>query len=225
MLNKIKNWILSLFKKKEVVKKESKIEKETFMPKMLTEQDYTQASKLLQCDIPSIKAVISVETSGKGFISNTNKPTILFEGHIFYKQLKQRGKNPEDYKIGNEDIIYSKWTKQYYKQGLDEYKRLERAKKIDIVAAYSSASYGLGQIMGFNYKLCGYDSVENFVEAMCVSEGNQLIAFCNFVKNNTKMWNALKRRDWATFACAYNGPEYVKNNYDVKLKKAYQKYL
>ncbi len=36
--------------------------------------------------------------------------------------------------------------------------------------------------------------------------------------------NALKNKDWGTFARLYNGPAYAQNKYDIKLAEAYQKY-
>ena len=62
------------------------------------------------------------------------------EGHIFWNELKKRGKNPEDYTTYNEDILYPKWSKEHYKGGIKEYERLERAIAIDEEAAISSAS-------------------------------------------------------------------------------------
>ena len=32
----------------------------------------------------------------------------------------------------------------------------------------------------------------------------------------------LRERNWAKFARAYNGPGYAQNQYDVKLKQAYE---
>lgn len=36
--------------------------------------------------------------------------------------------------------------------------------------------------------------------------------------------NALKNKDWKTFAKGYNGIKYAINNYDVKLANAYKKW-
>ena len=65
---------------------------------------------------------------------------LCIEGHIFWNELKKRGKNPEDYTTYNEDILYPKWSKEHYKGGIKEYERLERAIAIDEEAAISSAS-------------------------------------------------------------------------------------
>lgn len=90
-------------------------------------------------------------------------------------------------------------------------------------AALSAASWGRFQIMGFNHKIAGFDTVDALVEAMFQAEGKQLDAFVNFIRN-TKLDAPLRERRWADFARGYNGAEYAKNNYDNKLKAAYAKY-
>jgi len=168
----------------------------------------------------SIKAVIIVESGGNGFISD-NKPKILFEGHIFWSQLLKIGLDPNKFVKGNENIVYSKWTKIYYSE--DQYLRLEKAKKINNDAALKSTSWGLFQIMGFNHLSCGYNNVTDYVNDMYIDEQHQLQAFINFIKNdsNGNKYKALKAKDWATFAKLYNGSGYASNQYDIKLKKNY----
>lgn len=181
------------------------------------------AADLLHVEVAAIKAVLEVETGNKGGFLAVGKPTILFEGHIFWSQLKKRGIDPAKYQKGNEDILYPSWTTKYYKGGLDEYDRLERARAIHGEAADSSASWGLAQIMGFNYAVCGSKTVAEFVEEMTKGEGNQLNLFVRFLQGNK--WDVyLRNLDWKEFARHYNGSEYAKNQYDKKLEKAYQRY-
>lgn len=190
----------------------------------LTDEDFTQIAELLGCEPAALKAVQQVETGGRGGFFSLGKPTILFEGHIFWTQLKKRGSNPEDYVKGNENILYPKWEKGHYKGGIGEYDRLEQARKINREAADASASWGMFQIMGFNYAACGEESIESFVRSMCESEFKQLLLTANFIKKNSQMLQALQAKDWAVFAKCYNGPAYAQNSYDVKLEAAYQKY-
>ena len=190
----------------------------------LKESDYIRAAKDLNIPVAAIKAVQEVETGGKGGFIDLYRPTILFEGHIFWNQLKRHGKRPEDFVNGNEDILYPKWTKSHYIGGTGEYVRLERAKRINEDAALCSASWGMFQIMGFNYIACGCSSVQEFIDQMKESEGKQLDLFVKFIKFNG--WDTyLKKLDWPGFACKYNGPSYKDNDYDIKLEKAYKKYL
>ncbi|WP_455671595.1 N-acetylmuramidase domain-containing protein [Phocaeicola sp.] len=187
----------------------------------LVEKDFDLVAKLLDCEIAALKAVQKVETGGKGGFFAPGKPAILFEGHIFWSQLKKRGINPESHVAGNENILYPKWEKGHYKGGMGEYDRLEQARKINREAADASASWGMFQIMGFNYAACGESSVESFVNAMCESELKQLVLSARFIKQGG-MLPALQSKNWAEFAKRYNGPAYAQNSYDEKLAKAYQ---
>jgi hypothetical protein len=77
--------------------------------------------------------------------------------------------------------------------------------------------------MGFNYKLAGFTVIQDFINAMYKSEAFQLMAFINFIKN-TGLKKPLQEKDWVAFAKGYNGRNYAKNNYDVKIQKAYEKH-
>lgn len=186
------------------------------MPTQLTENDYSSAAKLLNCDIPAIKAVAEVESAGNGFLSD-GKPKILFEGHVFYRYTKGK------YANSHPNICYEKWDKSKYLGGAREYERFNEALELDRQAALLSISCGKFQIMGFNFAHCGFLSVEIFFEDMHKNEGAHLKAFCNYLIE-TGLDDELRQRRWADFAKKYNGPSYQKNQYDIKLMKAYVKY-
>lgn len=189
----------------------------------LTDANFSDAAALLGVSEAAVKAVLEVETGNKGGFLAPGKPTILFEGHIFWSQLSKHGLDPDKLQEGNEDILYPKWTKAHYKGGMGEYERLERARLIHREAADSSASWGLAQIMGFNYAVCGCKSANEFVEAMSDNEGRQLELFVRFIKGN-KWDKFLQALDWKEFARHYNGPAYEQNQYDKRLTAAYEKY-
>lgn len=189
----------------------------------LTNNAIEQAAKLLAVDTAAIRAVADVESTGEGFLPD-GRPKILFEGHVFWAQLKKRGINPAPLQQSYPGIIYPAWTKAHYKGGIWEYDRLNKAKTIHTEAALCSASYGAYQIMGFNYKLCGCASVGDMVSKMTGSDDRQLDLFVRFVKSSgLDKW--LRAHNWAEFARRYNGPGYAQNKYDVKLKQAYDKYV
>ncbi|NEW59943.1 DUF3380 domain-containing protein [Sulfurovum sp. bin170] len=170
----------------------------------------------------AVKAVIKVESSGRGFYQD-KRPTILFEGHKFWGQLKSKGFEPKELVEGNENILYPYWTKKYYsRSSAKEYSRLDRAIAIDEESALKSASWGMFQIMGFNHKSAGFDTVYEFVEYIKVSEANQLEAFFTFLKKGG-CFRHLESKDWEKFARCYNGSGFKKNGYDSKLEKAYFK--
>ncbi len=186
----------------------------------LNEDDFARAAQTLGVDVATVKAVQQVESGRGGGFIDPEHPTLLFEGHIFWRELTKEGIVPNEVALGNEDILYPKWTKSHYKGGMGEYTRLEKAIQIHRDAAWRSASWGLFQIMGFNHKACGCESVKSFIDKMHISEGAQLDLFVSFIQNN-RLDKPLRERNWAEFARRYNGPAYAENNYDKKLANAY----
>ena len=187
------------------------------MNKHLTDQDYINAAKELGCEVAVIKAVAFVESGGySGFMKDGKTPKILFEGHWFHKLTKGIFTN---YK--NRDISYPRWVKTFYK--FNQHNRLQKAVALNRDAALKSASWGKFQVMGFNYKIVGHPTLQSFVNAMYKSEREHLKAFVVFVKHR-RIDDELRRKYWAGFAYIYNGAGFAKNNYDGKMKKAYEYY-
>ena len=183
--------------------------------KKLTEQDFKDAARSLNCEVAVIKAVAEVESAGNGFLSS-GEPVILFEGHKFWKYTRGRFDSSE-----NANISHYKWTRDFYNE--DQHKRLRKAIALDRDSALKSASWGKFQIMGFNYKSCGFKTLQEFVNAMYKSEAEHLHAFLNFVKSND-LDKYLRSKNWSSFARGYNGRDYAVNKYDIKLQEAYQKH-
>lgn len=195
--------------------------------KFLQESDIVDLANQLQLESAVIKAVNAVESSGRGFFID-GRPKILFEGHIFWRQLQQRGYDSASMQVGFEDVLYPVWTKKFYYGDKREWDRLAKAISIspnaDVAeAAYSSASYGLFQIMGFHFKALGYDEILEFVTDMKENEGKQLDVFGKFLVVNNLV-SYLKNHNWTAFAKGYNGAGYAANNYDIKLQAAYKQY-
>lgn len=110
-----------------------------------------------------------------------------------------------------------------YLWGDKEYTRLEKAMMIHKESALKSASYGLFQILGENYEMCGFTNVYDFVEAMNKSVQEQLKAFILYTKKRGIL-ESLKNKDWKEAARLYNGKNYADNKYDEKFKNAYDEY-
>lgn len=163
-----------------------------------------------------IHAFIEAETRGSGFDAQ-GRPKILFERHKFYKYVA-----PEKRKAAVASGLASPKPGGYGKES-EQYGKLRRAIEIDEHAALLSCSWGLAQVMGFNYKLAGYDSVEAMVRAFMDDEEAHLQAAVNFIRNS-KLDDELRRHDWAGFARGYNGENYRINRYDDKLAAAYGKW-
>jgi hypothetical protein len=190
--------------------------------KSLTDEDIEDAAAKMNVEEAAIRAVIAVESAGKGFLPD-GRPRILFEGHVFWKQLEDKPQLRAKLAANHPSIVYPKWTKQFYKGGAAEYERFKIAELADDDAAKKSTSWGLFQIMGFNHKVCGYDTVDEFVDKMSTSEGEQLLAFMNFCKHNGLIAD-LQNKNWANFAMKYNGKGYKQNQYDYKLEMKYNEY-
>lgn len=174
----------------------------------------------------ALLAVKQVESGNKSGFLDSGRPQILFEGQVFYKYLKNVFKPAvlSELCAKNPDIIYPSWNRSKYLGGEKEWTRLEKARQINAMYANYSASWGMFQVMGFNFKTCGCPSVDEFVTKMCSSQEEQLILSLNFLKNSNLI-TPLRNKQWATFARGYNGPGYAQNRYDTKLQEAYNKYV
>lgn len=182
----------------------------------ITEEEFKKAADVIGCEVAVIKAVAKVESNGSGF-NEDGTPKTLFEGHWFHKLTGGKYSTNPAYK----SISYKKWTRKWYGNEIVEKQRLDLAGSLDRDAALQSASWGAFQIMGFNYKLCGFKKIQEFINAMYKSEGEQLIAFIHFVKSK-KLDDELRDKDWAKFAYYYNGSGYAINKYDEKMAAAYK---
>lgn len=196
--------------------------------KLLSENDLITFATTYSLELAAVKAVNEIESNGKGFLAD-GRPKILFEGHVFWKELKKRNIDPNSLLNNNsKDVLYSKWTKKYYLGGIHEYTRLEKAASLGPApgiheAAYCSASWGAFQIMGYHFESLGYKNINEFVVKMNEHEREHLIAFGKFLEINHLIIH-LKNKDWAKFANGYNGASYQANKYDKKLETAYKKY-
>lgn len=155
-----------------------------------------------------IHAFLDVETSGHGFDAH-GRPIILFEPHVFFRNLSG-AKRAQAVAAG---LAYVRWGEKPYPR--DSYPRLKAAIAIDETAALRSASWGLGQVLGENFKAAGFPTVQAMVEAMMEDEALQLAAAVNFIAAN-RLDGKLRKHDWAGFAKGYNGASFGKNAYDYQ---------
>ena len=172
------------------------------------------------CDALSVHAaelwaVLTVETRGCGFLAD-RRPLILFERHYFSRLTRRK------FDAQAPDISQKQWGG--YSGGSHEYDRLARALKLDRAAALRSASWGLGQVMGENFKAAGFPDVEPMVAAFVESENAQLGGMAHFIAA-IGADRHLRAHNWPAFAAAYNGPAYAQNSYDERLRAAHQKFV
>lgn len=203
--------------------------------KKLFEIDFINAAKKLNCEVEAIKAVCEVEAPGGGFQSD-GKPRILYEPFQFGELTKHKHDNTS---IIIDDILYPlslnrrviPWSVKNAKYGPShiQHRKLEAACKYNVDAAMMCCSWGKFQILGSNYKLCGFNSVIDFCAAMYRGEDEHLNTFVNFILAN-KLDDELRYKQWEQFAFQYNGPKQDKGTSDVTddysffLEKAYKKF-
>lgn len=179
----------------------------------LSSDGLARVSTGLGVHAPEIWTVLAVETSGCGFLPD-RRPQILYERHIFHRLTGGRFDDGD---------ISDVTPGGYGPRGAQQYDRLARAIAKDRASALQSTSWGIGQIMGKNYALAGFETAEKMVAAMCQSEDSQLAAMSTFLFNS-HLTSYLQAHDWTSFARGYNGPNYVINRYDVCLNGQFQKY-
>jgi hypothetical protein len=177
----------------------------------LSRDGFNSAATALNVGAPEIWAVVAVETPGCGFLPD-RRPLILFERHIFHRETG-----------GAFDAMHpsiSSAMRGGYAGGAGEYPRLAEAIALDRRAALESTSWGIAQVMGFNAELAGFSGIEMMVAAIMDGEDAQMAAAAAFMTAEG-LDTALAAHDWAKFAAGYNGPDFKKNKYDVRLAAAF----
>lgn len=180
----------------------------------LSQTGIDSAAARLEVGATEIWAVLTVETTGCGFLVD-RRPKILFERHIFHRETNGR------FDAAAPDLS-NPTAGGYGAGGANQYDRLARAVALDRHAALCSASWGIGQVMGFNAGSVGFPSVEQMVQEMSDSEDAQVRAMLEYVRVNG-LHRPLRQHDWATFARGYNGPQFATNAYDTKLDQAFNR--
>lgn len=182
----------------------------------------------LGIDAPTLWAMLHVETLGCGFLG-TRRPQILFERHVF-SSLTGHVWDATAPDVSN------RVAGGYGASGNSQYARLGKAYNLNAAdpadpsiptptrtAALQAASWGLGQVLGTNATDVGFASIQDMVTQMCASEDEQLAGVVGYIQANNLL-DALQNQDWATYAAGYNGQDYAKNQYDVRLAQAYSVY-
>jgi len=183
---------------------------------MIPEEHYVATAKDLGFDAASIKAVAEVESKGLAFVKE-DMPVVLFERHRF-------SANTGGIYDKNYPGLSSESPGGYGRTGTHQYEPLNAAIGLNRSAALMSASWGRFQIMGENYGQAGFSNVEDFVSASKEGAARQLDIFATFIKNDTRLLDALRAQKWERFARIYNGPNYRINAYDTKLDTAHKSF-
>lgn len=182
----------------------------------LKDKDIPRIGKLIGVGEDEVHAIMEVESSGGGYDSQ-GRVKALYEPHLAYRYSSGSVRD----KLVRANLAYPKWGERPYPK--DSYPRILMAAEIDETVAIKATSWGLGQILGANFKAAGYSTPQAMVSAFAESESYQLQGMINFIKANG-LADEVKRHDWAGLAKGYNGPGYAKNHYDTKLAAAFRKW-
>lgn len=190
----------------------------------LTAADFETAAQALGAGIPAalVRAFAEVESGGKSGFGPEGLPVIAYEGHTFRKLTGGKFdaahpllSYPYKMKAGPE------W-RQNNKTQATAWATLKQAMALDADAAQQACSWGMFQVMGFNFQACGFKTVADFVAAMSAGEAGQLRAFVGFCKGLRGMPAAMAGKDFPKMATLYNGADY--GDYDQRIARAYKKY-
>ena len=190
----------------------------------LTEQDYLEVAKELGVEVATIKAVVDIEAgrAHQGFWTE-GKPIINFDLSVYQQAAKKHGVNLAQARKTHPVIFARPDSKKYGSQQAGQQARLDAARQINSAAGIEGTFWGMFQLGGFNWKICGTDSPEHFVELMSRSERDQLELFATFVKN-TGMIQSLRDKNWSAFARRFNGNGYARKGYHTRLAAAYARH-
>jgi len=123
---------------------------------------------------------------------------------------------------------FSDSKRTYAQRQSIEYEALNMAASIDYDLAHQSTSFGLGQIMGFNYTYAGYTSAREMAEAFQASAWNQRAGIVAFILNypvkdsvtSKTVLQSARDIDFEAFARVYNGDKTGK--YAAKMRDKYK---
>ncbi len=184
----------------------------------LSEADFKKVAEELGIEVAAMKAVVEIEAGKKmeGFWA-PGVPVANFD-LTMYNQYRRKVKTVR--KAPASEKIPAGLTGAYARK---EWGLLVKYRKINLDAANMGTFWGMFQIGGFNYKLCGCESIDEMVRLMSFSELEQLELFASFVVN-TGMIKALREKNWTSFARQYNGAGYAKRGYHTRMAAAYARY-
>lgn len=163
--------------------------------------------------------IMKVESGGKTFDKDTNKPIVRFENHVFWDRWGSRTKantkrfndhfdfrrKDERHKDHRFRVNSNDTFEPCHKSQSSEWQVIDFAAALsDRETAYQCASFGSGQIMGFNHGLMGYNSAVAMVEAYEKSERVQIRGIFDFIRSN-RLESSIRRGDYEKLARVYNG--------------------
>lgn len=174
----------------------------------------TEAPKL-GLDPRVVRAVMQAESGQRPF-GPDGRVVLRFEPHVFARLTAQKAlglsKRPTAAQVAAAGKVVLNPGMAHINDGRSrtggqaaEWETFNRALALDSDAAIQSTSFGLGQIMGFNYRLAGYSSPRAMYEAFASSGTEQVMGMLRMIASVSTQLNALRNKDYPTFVASYNG--------------------
>ncbi|RIK37915.1 MAG: hypothetical protein DCC55_22795 [Chloroflexi bacterium] len=159
-------------------------------------------------------AVLVAESRGKPY-GPDGRMIIRFENHIFYHYWGKANEarfrqhftfDPNTTWQGHQWRAgpNSAWQPCHANQAV-EWQVFEFARSLDEQAAMYAISMGAPQVMGFNHRAIGYDTVQQMFHDFQADVRNQIASLFRFMRVNGLV-DAVRQGDYGTFARVYNGP-------------------
>jgi hypothetical protein len=182
------------------------------------------AAKAHDIDPPALLALVEVETGGRAFETDGRTPQLLYERHKAYEQAKLISPQVLARFVGA-GLAHKGWrpASQYRDQRTSQQRLalIAKARTIHEEVADRSASWGLGQTMGFLAEELGFASAREMVGCLGTIDGQVDCMIREVARSH--LIAPLNAQDWAHVARIYNGAGYRANRYDEKLAEAFKR--
>ena len=174
-----------------------------------------------QIEPAALLAIAEVESGGKAYtvIDGKQQPLILFEYHVFYRNLPVRLRR----RAVAAGLARRRWgALPYMRTQTQRYAQLAAAAELHAQAAHAACSWGIGQVLGENAVWLGYDSPAALADEALSGIAGQIRVMLRFIEKR-RLLDALSDHDWRLFALRYNGPGQVAR-YARLMKEAYSRH-
>lgn len=166
-------------------------------------------------------AIVEVESGAYGAVAKDGRPTIKHEGHFAWRLTS----GPVRQMLADAGLAWPKYDKARDKDRPSQRARWQWFGMVEDIAgrdvAIQSCSWGLAQVMGANWSMCGYTSPAAF-EAAQATEAGQIETFLRYLEG-AHLTEAIHTRDWTKIAEKYNGPKHYVHNYAGRMEAAYRR--
>ncbi len=185
----------------------------------LADADFVRLAGKHGIEEAALRAFAQVEARNRGSYSS-GALVCLYEPDVAWRNTSGAKRD----KLTRSGLAYRKWKSGNYPKS--SFPRIDKCAALagEEVAALAS-SWGLGQVLGENYKTLGFSSAVAMVRNFAESEANQLEGVILFIKKTPGLEKALQAHNWGKVARLYNGPGYAKHNYHGRLAKAHQRWV